>query len=324
MSSRHHDPSSDLNRRQAIESFTDYLIASCQAKGAPICVGLDPVYERLPSVIRSTVTPAATPAQAVCAIEQYVADVLETIAPHAACVKIQSACFERYRWRGVAAYERAIDHAKKLGLIVIADAKRGDIGISAAHYAAGCLADSSSVDDPALTGPDALTINPYLGADAMEPFIESAARDGKGLFTLVRTSNPGSDALQGLRLGDGRTVGEAVAQLVAQLGADPRYLGRNGYSLLGAVVGATKAGDVAMLRSLMPQQIFLVPGFGAQGGTVDDLKPFFKPDGTGALITASRSIIYAYEKTDTDDWRAAVEEATVAMRHQVITLLKQL
>lgn len=250
--------------------FVDELLDRVAAKGAPICVGIDPVIERLPG-------DDGTPTER---IEQWVATLLEQIEPYAAVVKFQSACFERYGSAGVACLEACITRAKLAGLVVVLDAKRGDIGISAAHYAAGNL-----------SGADALTINPYMGPDTMEPFIDHASEHGQGLFALVRTSNPGSDALQTLDLADGRRVVDAVADMVVGAGAD--HVGERGYSLLGAVVGATKTDEIAALRQRMPQQIFLVPGYGAQGGAAEDVKACFNPDGTGAIITASRSIIYA-------------------------------
>ena len=287
-------------------------------------MGIDPVYERLPAAVhrgRPAPVQDVNAQDAVEAICCFVAGVLEAVAPHVACVKFQSACFERYRWCGFEAYDRLINAAKTLDLLVIGDAKRGDIGISAAHYAAGCLADSKLADLGNLPGPDALTIHSYLGADAIDPFLPVAAAEGKGLFALVRTSNPGSDAVQALALAEGGTVAAAVAKLIAELGSDRRYLGDSGYSLLGAVVGATKGAEMAQLRALMPRQILLVPGFGAQGGSAEDVKAGFQPDGQGALITASRSVIYAYEQAAGDDWQHAVRKAAVDMKNQVRAIL---
>ena len=255
--------------------------------------------------------------EAVDAICRFVLGVLDAVAPHVACVKFQSACFERYLWRGVEAYRRLVNEAKLLDLLVIGDAKRGDIGVSAGHYAAGCLADSRLADLGCLPGPDALTINSYLGADSIDPFMQVAEAEGKGLFALVRTSNPGGDAIQSLALADGGNVACAVAKIIDEVGSAPEYMGASGYSLLGAVVGATKGSEAAHLRALMPRQVFLVPGFGAQGGKADDVKACFDADGRGAVVTASRSIIYAYEKIDGDDWRTAVRQAAADMKDQV-------
>jgi len=231
-------------------------------------------------------------------------------------VKIQSACFERYRGDGLSLVFHLTAYAHQRGLLVIDDAKRGDIGASSAHYAAGEIAHQGDASWDAAT-PDALTVNSYLGGDGLQPFVDAAAEAGAGLFALVRTSNPGGDALQGLRLEDGRAVADAVAQMIAELGrSTPGLVGACGYSSLGAVVGATKPDDAARLRQLMPQQIFLVPGFGAQGGNADDVRACFDDTGRGALISASRSVLYAFEKRG-GDWQQAVHDEAADMVQQV-------
>ncbi|MFA9479682.1 orotidine-5'-phosphate decarboxylase [Phycisphaerales bacterium AB-hyl4] len=294
-----------------MNAFTDRFLAAADDKGAPVCVGLDPVYERLPASLQQR---AADAGARVHAIHSFCQGVLEAVADHVPAVKFQAACFERYRAPGFAVLFELIQQARELGLIVILDAKRGDIGTSSAHYAVGLLADPQ--------GPDALTVNAYLGADGLEPFTDLAAVEGKGLFALVRTSNPGGDAIQGLTLTDGRTVGEAVADVVADLGKRDTYIGDRGYSLLGAVVGATKPADAKSLRDRMPEQLFLVPGFGAQGGTADDVRACFKPDRTGAIVTASRSVLYAYEKSDVADWQTAIATAAGDLNQQIADILK--
>lgn len=269
-------------------------------------MGLDPVLERLPDAVKG-VDPVER-------IERWCEGVIDAVAEHTPAVKPQLACFERYGSQGYAAYERLVKHARTLGLIVIADGKRGDIGLSSAHYAAGLLTGEHAAD--------ALTVNAYLGADGLEPFADAAAQSGAGLFALVRTSNPGGDALQGLGLADGRTVAQAVAGIVAELGtAKPGYVGASGYSLLGAVVGATKPADAVALREQMPQQVFLVPGFGAQGGGPDDVKACFRPDGTGAIITTSRSVIYAHEKDTSINWRTAIGNAAAKFNRQIAEIV---
>lgn len=289
-----------------MKHFADRLLAACDSKGAPVCVGLDPVWEKLPAALR-------TGSDRVEAIEAFCRGVIESAAEHVPCIKPQLACFERYGAAGLAAYERVVRDAKGASLLVIADAKRGDIGASSAHYAAGLL------DGPHAA--DALTVNAYLGADGLQPFIDTAAANGRGLFALVRTSNPGGDALQRLPLQDGRTVADAVADLVVDAGES--HLGDRGYSLLGAVVGATKPEDARRLRDRMPGQIFLVPGFGAQGGTADDVRACFKPDGTGALITASRSVIYADDGQNGSDWQAPIAAAAADLNEQIRSILSE-
>ncbi len=284
------------------EHFADRLWAACDAAGAPVCVGIDPVLERLPAALRGE------PAERIAAFGVGIVEAAAGVVP---AVKPQLACFERYGGEGWRAYERVLDAAKTHGLIVIADAKRGDIGTSSAHYAAGLLAGD---------GADALTVNTYLGSDGLEPFVDVAKRDGKGLFALVRTSNPGGDALQSLKLEDGRRVGEAVADIVAELGET--CVGASGYSALGAVVGATKPADADALRARMPRQVFLVPGFGAQGGTAEDVKACFNKDRRGAIITASRSVIYAFDP-DAADWQDAVRSAAVKLRDDIAGVLSR-
>ncbi len=268
----------------------DRLLDRVRAVGSPTCVGLDPVLERIPEPCRAG---AGSPVEGV---ERFCRGVIEAIAGRVPACKFQSACFERHGADGVALLDRLCALAMERELHVILDFKRGDIGISAAHYAA-------SADGRC----DWLTANPYLGVDGLEPFIRPTASGRRlGAFALVRTSNPGGDAIQSLRLEDGRTVAQSVADLVAEAGE--ACLGGSGYSALGAVVGATKAGDAVELRRRMPRQIFLVPGFGAQGGGIDDVLACFNPDGLGALVTASRSVIYAFED-GVGDWQAAVEAA---------------
>jgi orotidine-5'-phosphate decarboxylase len=290
-----------------MDHFADRLHEAMARKGAPVCVGIDPVFERLPDELAGNVEPSDRQ-QAIAAIGRFVDRVIEAVAEQVPVVKFQSACFERYGWAGVQCLEQAIANARQAGLLVILDAKRGDIGSSAAHYAAGNL-----IDGP--DGPDALTINSYLGDDSLQPFMEVASRQGKGLFALVRTSNPGGDALQRRRLDDGRTVCDAVAAMVQSVGR--ASVGACGYSLLGAVVGATKPADMAGLRQRMPQQIFLVPGFGAQGGTAEDVKACFNADGRGALITASRSITYAHDPANPGRWQQAITNAAIDMKQQI-------
>ena len=282
--------------------FADRLVERVAGKGAA-CVGVDPVLDRLPDDVRQAGGPVE-------AIGRFCEVVLETVAPHVAVVKFQSACFERYAAAGVDCLNGLLVRAHELGLMTILDAKRGDIGSSAEHYAAACLAEA-----------DATTINAWCGSDGIRPFVDVAAEHGKGLFAWVRASNPSSDAVQGQKLADGRTVAEAMAELVAHIGGEKRCIGQSGYSLLGAVVGATKPDEAAQLRQLMPQQVFLVPGFGALEAGAEDVKACFAADGRGAIVNASRSILYAYQQTDAADWRAAIEQAALDMQQQLANAL---
>ncbi len=297
--------------------FVDRLLEAAAEKAAPVCVGVDPVYDRLPEAIRTQrhFNDPDDDESAADALFEFSRHVLRVVSPHVPAVKFQAACFERYHAPGLQCLGGLIEEARSLDLLVILDAKRGDIGPSSAHYAAGCLADSEDA-----VGPDALTVNSYLGADGLQPFIDTAAAQGKGLFALVRTSNPGGDALQSLALADGRTVAEAVGAMIAEAGA--AHVGQCGYSLLGAVVGATRPQDAAKLREVMPQQLFLVPGYGAQGGTAEDVRACFKEDRSGALVTASRSITYAFDDPSDADWSGKVAAAAAELTRQIASILQ--
>jgi len=300
--------------------FADRLHDAMRRKQSVLCVGLDPVLGRLPKELLGEIGPAGpvSAEAAAAALKAFSIAVLDATMGHTPVVKPQSACFERYLWHGVKAYHEVIAAAKARGLLVIADAKRGDIGVSSDHYAASQLADIAFADIDPTPGPDGLTVNGYMGMDAVKPFIDTAARDGKGLFVLVRTSNPGSDAVQSHTLADGRSVAEAVARMVADAGEE--HLGECGYSLLGAVVGATKPQDMTALRRVMPKQVFLVPVFGAQGAGADDVRAAFD-EGRGAVVNASRSVIYAYEKSGGDDWRGAIRQAAADNQAQLNAIL---
>jgi orotidine-5'-phosphate decarboxylase len=282
----------------AVHHAADRLVAAIHRTGSPICIGLDPVIEKLPQGLRPA---GSQPTAAASAIEKFSIEVINVVADVAPCVKVQSACFERYGSAGFAALENTVAAARRAGLQVILDAKRGDIGISAEHYAAAAFDH---------LGADWLTVNGYLGADAIEPFLKT----GRGVIVLVRTSNPGSDVVQSEKLADGRTVSDVVASMVREVGRT--RLGVSGYSSVGAVVGATKPADAARLRAAMPESVFLVPGYGAQGAGLGDVLACFNEDGRGALITASRSVIYAFEPRDSR-WAERVRDAARAFGREI-------
>ncbi len=281
--------------------FADRLLAAIDAKGSPVCVGIDPVYDRLPGELIGDEAEGATQTGA---LGVFCYEVIQLVAPIVPAVKVQSAYFEKYGWVGADLYFKVVQFARRCGLVVIGDVKRGDIGSTAAAYAAGHLAREDA--------PDAITVNGYLGADGVQPFIDAASRGGQGVFVLVRTSNPSAAAVQDFADASGKTLYEHVAEQVAAMGG--QTVGERGYSLLGAVVGATWPDQARQLRELMPQQLFLVPGYGAQGASAADCAAAFKPDGTGAIVNASRSVIFAFE-TDTRagrPWRDAIAAATRA------------
>jgi len=219
----------------------------------------------------------------------------------AACVAVkpQVACFERLGAAGWEALRSTVEHARAAGLLVLADAKRGDIDISAQRYAEAFIA-------PGGLEADALTVSPYLGADSLEPFTAAARAAGAGLFVLVRTSNAGAADLQDLELAGGGRVWEHVARLVDGIGTPGES---SGLSEIGAVVGATAPEHLARARELMPRSVFLLPGIGAQGGRVEDLAPAFAPGRAAGLVTSSRSIVFAHERDGGDPAAAARAEA---------------
>ena len=289
-------------------NFADALLAAIAEKGSPVCVGIDPGYDRLPDELRE---------DGVIGVEQtemlgdFCYDVLDVVAPVAAAVKIQSACFEAYGPVGVDLYFNVVEVAQSRGLLVIGDVKRGDIGSTAEAYVQGHMMGPRA--------PDAITVNGYFGEDGLSPFVEIGDETGRGVFVLVRTSNPSAAAIQDFAGADGTKFYEHMARQVAALGSAPRLIGENGYSCVGAVVAATYPDEARRLREIMPQQLFLVPGYGAQGATAADCAAAFKPDGTGAIVNASRSVIYAYENEQYKNmsWQQAVETAAGAFADDI-------
>ena len=280
--------------------FADRLQAAIKAKGSPVCVGIDPAMEKLPAAMKGI---AESDPDRPGALATFCREVLEIVAPIVPAVKIQSAYFEAYGHWGMWVYHNLVQKARDLGLIVIGDVKRNDIGSTAAAYAAGHLLRDDS--------PDAITVNGYLGADGLTPFVEAAESRGKGVFVLVRTSNPSAATIQDFTDADGRKFYEHVAEMVADIGVGGMAGSSCGYSLVGAVVGATYPDEARELRKLMERQIFLVPGYGAQGATAADCAASFSPDGTGAIVNASRSVIYAFDRKEyaSMPWTQAVEQA---------------
>jgi len=286
--------------------FADRLFEAIAEKGSPVCVGLDPVYAKLPEDLRS---PAATLEDEVTAIGAFCEQVIDLVAPHVPAVKPQIAYFERYGSPGLALYYQVVALAQDAGLVVIGDVKRGDIGSTAEAYADAHLGTLASEDEIWTWAPDAVTVNGYFGADGIEPFVQACRTNGAGLFVLVRTSNPGGAAVQDFADADGKTFFMHMAEQVAALGDADGLVGDSGYSCVGAVVGATYPREARLLREIMPRQIFLVPGYGAQGATAADCAAAFDADGRGAIVNASRSVLYAFAKQPNVPWTKAVKQA---------------
>jgi orotidine-5'-phosphate decarboxylase len=237
-------------------------------------------------------------AAAAAAVERFCRGLVDAVAPYVVAVKPQLAFFEALGADGAVALEAVCDHARDVGLLVVADGKRGDIGSTARAYAGAFLEPRGG--RAALA--DALTVSPFLGRDSVDPFLAACRRHGAGLFVLVHTSNAGARDIQELALSDGRPLWHHVADLVAEWGAD--LIGERGLSSVGAVVGATYPRAVGEARRAMPQAIILLPGVGAQGATPADVARAFTSGPSSALVTVSRSVIYAYRETDAD-WREA-------------------
>ena len=274
----------------------DKLIAKIQKTGAPIVVGLDPMLNYIPEHIQKKAFAeyGETLEGAAEAIWQFNKEIVDKTYDLIPAVKPQIAMYEQFGIEGLKAYKKTIDYCKSKDLVVIGDIKRGDIGSTSAAYAVGHLG-KVQVGSKCY-GPfdeDFATVNPYLGSDGVKPFIEVCKEENKGLFILVKTSNPSSGEFQD-QLVNGRPLYELVGEKVAEWGED--HMGGSGYSYIGAVVGATYPEMGAVLRKLMPKTFILVPGYGAQGGKGKDLVNFFNEDGLGAIVNSSRGIIAAYKQ----------------------------
>ena len=293
----------------------DRLDAAIAATGSLACVGFDPRPALIPPAIAAEALRRHGDTRLAVA-EAYGAwgeALLPAIAGACAAIKPQVACYEAYGAPGLAALERTIACARALGVSVIADAKRGDIGSTAEHYAQAWLGAAPGLRGAALPAPGAadwVTVNAWMGSEAVAPFA-----DAGGVFVLVRTSNPSAAELQERRLDDGDAAYEAMARLVARWGASRR--GACGLSSLGAVVGATAPAQARRLRELMPDAIFLVPGYGAQGASAADALAGRRGDGRGVVVNASRSLIGAWQRDAAADWRAAVRAALDAMNRDL-------
>lgn len=298
--------------------FGDRLCEAVGNKKTPLVVGLDPVYSRLPSAIKDhrEMNDEFDAAAAVDAIFDFSTQVLRIVAPMVPAVKINIAFFEKYLWEGIETYYSLVSEGDELGLEIIGDVKRGDIGHTAGLYASAHLENSELVGLEDTVAPDAITINGFAGEDGIEPFVKMADEQGKGVFVWVRGSNPSSAAIQDFADGSGEKMYEKIAEIVGQIADKPERIGGNGYSNVGMIIGGTAPEVTTALREKYDKVWFLVPGYGSQGASAQECVRFCKDDGTGALINASRSIIYAYEKPKYreqfgDDWKRCIEQAVI-------------
>jgi orotidine-5'-phosphate decarboxylase len=279
--------------------FGDRLAGAVEKKRSQLVVGLDPLPELLPVELRGA---GAGRGGAALAVERFCTGIVDAVCPHVVAVKPQIAFFEALGSDGLRAFETVCAYARSVGLLVLADVKRGDIGSTARAYASAYLEPEEGRAPLA----DAVTVSPYLGRESLEPFLTACRRNGGGVFCVVKTSNAGAD-VQDLVLSDGRPLWQEVARLVGEWGED--LVGDHGLSSVGAVVGATYPRAVGEARRLMPQAIFLLPGVGAQGATPADVARAFTSGPASALVTASRSVIYAFRDRGGDFRSAAGAEA---------------
>jgi len=298
--------------------FADRLCKAVKTKKTPLIVGLDPVYSRLPQAIvkRKGMNDAKSASAVIDATFEFSTRVLRIVAPLVPAVKINIAFFEKYLWEGVENYYSLISEAQELDLEVIGDVKRGDIGHTAQSYAIAHLQNPELKGLEDIITPDAITINGFAGSESITPFAEVADKQGKGVFVWVRASNPSAAVIQDFADASGVKMYEKLAEVVAEIANKPARLGSSGYSNIGMVVGGTSGEQTTALREKYGKVIFLVPGFGSQGATAAECMRFCKPDGTGALINASRSIIYAYENEKYiqqfgDNWEKCIEQAVI-------------
>lgn len=297
----------------------DQLIEKIIAMQNPTCVGLDTQLDYLPAEMREGVETCEQAADAILAFNKKIVDSVCDIVP---AVKVQIAYYEQYGAAGVAAFLATVAYAKEKGLFVIADCKRNDIGSTAARYSAAYLGETALGDKTVrVAGCDFLTVNAYLGTDGVTPFLDDCKKFDTGLFILVKTSNPSSGELQDLKLADGRTVYECMGDMVEGWGAE--FIGKYGYSAIGAVVGATHPAEAKILRDRLAHTFFLVPGYGAQGGNAEMLKNCFDKNGLGGIVNNSRGILCAYKKNGGTYYEAA-RAACIAMQKDLVSVLGEI
>ena len=306
-----------------IQKLTDKI----QKTNAPIVVGLDPMMKFIPESIKKNAFAeyGETLAGAADAIWQYNKGLIDAIYDLVPAVKPQIAMYEQFGVEGLIAYKKTLDYCKEKDLVIIGDIKRGDIGSTSSAYATGHLGKITIGGNTyAPFDEDFATVNPYLGSDGVKPFIDVCKEEKKGIFILVKTSNPSSGEFQD-RLIDGKPLYEWVGQKVDEWGAD--CMGSNGYSYVGAVVGATYPEMGKILRDIMPKSYILVPGYGAQGGKGADLVHFFNKDGLGAIVNSSRGIIAAYQNEKYASfgeagYADAARQAVIDMREDIAGALQ--
>ena len=290
--------------------ITDRLIEKIIDMKNPTCVGLDTLFDYLPDEMRAGVTTFEGVAERVFEFNKKLIDTVRDVVPS---VKVQIAYYEMYGVAGMKAYEETLKYAAEKDLVVIADAKRNDIGSTASCYAKTFIGETTVNENTLKAFPsDFVTVNGYLGTDGIAPFVAECESKDKGIFVLVKTSNPSGAEIQNLVLEGGMPVYEHVGNLVEKWGEST--IGKYGYSAVGAVVGATHPTEAKRLRETMPHTFFLIPGYGAQGGNAQMLKSCFKADGLGGVVNNSRGILCAYKKNGGTYYESAREACKVMQK----------
>lgn len=301
------------------------LVAGIKKTNAPIVVGLDPTLKMIPEhIMKAAIAEHGETLEAAGeAIWQFNKAIVDAVYDLIPAVKPQIAMYEQFGIPGLVAFKRTVDYCKEKGLVVIGDIKRGDIGSTSEAYAVGHLG-KVTIGSKTCYGfdEDFVTVNPYLGSDGVNPFIKICKEENKGLFILVKTSNPSSGEFQDQMIGE-KTLYQMVGEKVAEWGND--CMGDD-YSYIGAVVGATYPEVGKIMRKVMPKSYILVPGYGAQGGKGKDLAHFFNEDGLGAIINSSRGIIAAYQqeayaKFGAENFADASRQAVIDMREDIASAL---
>ena len=309
-------------------NLIDVLIRNILMTKNPSVIGLDPDIKHIPTCYKNINNATNNPLEDVAnVIVRFNCDIIDTICDIIPAVKPQMAFYEKYGSSGVVAFEETVRYAKSKGVAVIEDAKRNDIGNTAKAYADGHLGSVELLDGSFAPSFDAdfLTVTPFLGRESLYPFVDVCKRFDKGIFVLVKTSNPGSGEIQDAISGD-MTVSQNIAEFLRE--NSEVCIGEYGYSSIGAVVGATYPNEATVLRNLMPRNYFLVPGYGAQGGEAGDIIPCFNPDGLGAIVNSSRGLLYNHltpyerETCTKEEYLLSVRNAALQMQKEIYTTLK--
>ncbi len=313
------------------KNLADRLLRAVDEKRNPSVVGLDPRINMIPEHVRVAASEKTEdPFQAVgFAFQEFNRAIIDDIKDIVPAVKPQVAFYEQYGSHGIKAYEETVRYAREKGLLVIGDVKRNDIGSTAEAYARAHLGEVDLVDGSSAYSfdTDMITVNPYLGSDGIRPFLEACKTYGKGIFILDKTSNPSSGELQDRTVEGNGKVYEIAARLIDRWGEE--LVGEKGYSSVGAVVGATYPREAQVLREIMKKAVFLIPGYGAQGGTADDILPCFNQDGYGGVVNSSRGIIFAHgrppysEEYGPLEYSKASRQAALHMKDDILASLER-